>query len=61
MFDAELQGIGKVWETVFSQGSLFINTYVADASKPENYWFLLFFSAVVVYGIVETLIIRKRR
>ena len=61
MFSAELQGIGKVLETVFTQGGLFYETYLADVSTPETKWYLLIFSAALVYGFVDLIIHRRRR
>lgn len=61
MFDAELKAVGTVLETVFTQGGLFYNTYIADVSQPETKWFMLIFSAALIYGFAEMLINKRRK
>lgn len=60
MFTAELQAIGKILETVLTQGGLFYQTYIADINTPETKWFLFIFSAALVYGFTDMLINRRR-
>lgn len=61
MFSAEFSAIGKIWEAILTQGSLFFDTYVADINTPETKWYLFLFSAVLIYSFVEMFIKRRRR
>ena len=61
MFDAEFSAIGKIWESVLKQGALFFDTHFADINNSQCKWYLLIFSAVMVYGFVKLLVKRRKR
>lgn len=61
MFSAEFSAIGKIWEAILTQGSLFFDTYLADFDNSECKWYLFIFSAVLVYSFVEMFIKRRRK
>ena len=60
MFEAEVKALGDVWEAILSQGSLFLNTHVADLNEPKTKWYMFVFAAVIVYGLADMLIKRRK-
>ena len=60
MFDAELQAIGTILQAVLNQGGLFFSTYIADLNTPETKWYMLLFSAAIVYSFVEGIVFRRK-
>lgn len=61
MFAAELNAIGTIVQAVLDQGGLFFSAYIGDINTPETSWYMLLFSAAVVYSFVEGIIFRRKR
>ena len=59
MFNAEFTAIGRIWESVFKQGAFFFDRFISTVDTADTKWYLLIFSAFVLYGITYK-VIKKR-